>query len=192
MGKMISVFCFASLSLYIYTHTYTHTHTQGHEVDLRYGVGKGSWDKGFESILWISVSIHQDVDAHFLNSHALHLSAWKSSKNMRGNVTLLMESWPSFSQAAMMGPKPVCSRVTKPPSSGSPPWRERLFGCAIYQYPGMNNGRGTVGCLIKRVVKIWKKKILFSGWNLNPILLTYSPEITEPYWDNPLATGRSR
>ena len=38
-------------------------------MKLRCGVGRGILDKIFESFLWIAVSVHQDVDVHFLNSH---------------------------------------------------------------------------------------------------------------------------
>lgn len=47
---------------------------EGHEMDLRYGVGRGSLHKNFEQFLWLSVSGHQDVGVHFLK-YTSHLSA---------------------------------------------------------------------------------------------------------------------
>ena len=94
---------------------------QGHEVDFRCGVWKGGLDKNFESFLWISVSVHKDMDVHFLNPHILHLSDWRLSKNMRGNVTLGMGSRTSFSLAARMGHKSVCGRMTGQSCSGTLP-----------------------------------------------------------------------
>lgn len=105
-------------------------------------------DKNFKRFLWISNTGHRDANVHF--SKFSHLTSFflELSKNIRSKVTLGVGSRP-LSLVATTSPEVLCSTLTKQSCMTlSPEWKED-FDCAIYQDPGTNNERRTVGCVIE-------------------------------------------
>ena len=163
-------------------------------MTLRCKVGRGSLDKNFERV---------PADTHFwprcgcvlLNIFTLHLSAWRPCKNIRSGITFSgvpfhwQPQWAPGQPAAKSGKRQGNPTVTLTLEGK---WD---FDSVICSYSGMNSERGTVGYLIKKVVKyrLWKNLVFMKqNESQNPVLLTLPPEITELYWDTSLATAKSR